>query len=413
MHKIILKNFSSLICAHIIYKLLSFFTFILIARNLSVQNFGILSFAISFVGLFIFFIDFGLNELLIRDVSGKIEQLAGRYITQSVTLKLVFSILTYGLITLCVIFFIDSHTARHIALILGICLIFDSFTIYFRSIFRLFEKMEFESISLICEAVLKISFIFIVINSFGLSILDVAILFLLVSFIIFLFTMFFVSKKFIKLRLSFDREFWHMLFKRALPFILVASFGVINFKISVIIVSKMQNDLATGLYGAAVRLIEPLLIIPVTAAIAIFSTASRIHKTSGILLLSLHRNSLRALIWMGLAVSVLVNIYAGKIISIVLGTKYLDSVMPLRLLSLGLVPLFIKFYLERFILIMEKSRIVCSSYIFGTLITIVFGLVLVMTPLGYLGAAVSLVLSEFFIAGYNFIKIRNLYEEIR
>jgi len=402
----ITKNFTFLLGGQVIYKLLAFFTYILIARFMGVERFGQLSFGLSFVGLFAVCLDFGLSELLIRDVAGRIGELSNKYINNILSAKLVLTIVSYILIAILGLIFLQNPQIRIAILVLALCLALDSFTLFFRCIFRLFERMEFEALSLISEAILKLGFVFIALRFFGIGVLNVVYALLMVSLAIFILTTIISAIRFVMPKFRFDYIFVVNLFKKSLPFAFLIFFGVVNFKITIVIVSHLLDYIYAGWYSAAVRLIEPILIIPVTVAVAIFPTISRLYKDSKEEVITLlYRTSLKILFLMSIGIILLLNIFAGKIILFVFGKEYLNAIGPLRILSLSLIPFFLKFFLERFILALHKPNIIISSYILGTLIVIIASIILI-GKIGYMGAGIALVLSEFFIVGYNIISIK-------
>lgn len=336
VYKIILKNFISLISAHIIYKLLLFFAFVLIARNLGVERFGMLSFAISSVSLFAIFLDFGLSELLVRDVSGKINPLLKKYVFNILGIKVILSIISCILLVSVSLIASKNNLIRQTILLLALCLIFDSLTIFLRSIFRLFEKMEIEGLSLVLEAIFKFGVIFLAVKYFYINILDVAYILFFISLAVLVLTAIMVSRRFINLSLNFDYKFYKQLLKKSLPFAFIAFFGVINFKITTLVISKMAGDITTGLYSAAIRLLEPILFIPVTAGTVLFSTASRLRNNYSESLTAMHKISLTTLLFLSIPIIIVINIFAKYIISIVFGKDYLGSITFVRILSFSL-----------------------------------------------------------------------------
>lgn len=406
----ITKNFTALFIAQFLYKLSAFFAYALIAKYLGVLNFGQLSFALSFVGLFNLGFDFGLSELLIRDAAGRIEELSQKYISNILSIKLIFSFFTYLLLILIGLVSFKNLDLKLVIIILGISLTLDSFTLFFRSIFRLFEKMEIEALSLISEGALKLIFVFIALKVTKLTILNVAYIFLITSLIVFTLTMIISILKFAKLRFDFDYLFMKKLLKKTVPFAFLVFFGVINFKITTIMVSYFIGDTATGLYSAAIRLIEPILIIPVIIAVALFPTLSRIYKESIKTTVFLYKKTLKILFISSIFIIVTVNIFAEKIVIIIFGREYLNSILLLRMLSLSLITFFPKFLIERMLLILGRPKIVISSYIMGTLITLFTGITLVI-KIGFIGIGIAFLLSEFFIVGYNFVRSRRYLAE--
>jgi len=402
IYSVIRRNFTVLIIAQGIYKIFAFLTYVLIARFLGVIGFGQISFALSFVGLFSVAVDFGLSELLIRDVAGNIGQLGEKYISNIISLKFALAIISYFLIVVIDFILLKDRLISTLILVLGLCMVLDSFTLFFRSIFRLFERMEFEAFSLISEAILKLGFVFIMLKYVGASAIEVGLALLIVSSVVFILTKVISIIKFVRPKFSLDYIFIINLIKKTLPFSFLTFFGVINFKITTVIAAHLLDYIQVGWYSAAIRLIEPILILPVTMAVAIFPSISRIYKDSGLEVFSLYKSYLRVLFYCGIVIVVVLNIFAHRVVPFVFGKEYLNAIAVFRVLSLSLVPFFLKFFLERFLLVIERADIMILSYLFGTVLAIVLGGILVKR-MGYVGAGIALGLSEFFIVGYNLL----------
>jgi len=403
----ITKNFSFLLTGQIVYKIFAFFTYILIARYLGIAGFGQFSFIVSFIGLFAILTDFGLNELLIRDVAGQLGELSQKYISNILSIKLILTIISFLFIISASLLIGEVKETRVAILIFGLCLIQDSFTIFFRSVFRLFEKMEFEALSLIVEAILKFSFVFIAFKFLGKGLLIVALIFFITALTTVISTTLFVVFRFVKLKLEFDYVLVLNLLKKAIPFSFLAFFGVINFKIVTVMISLFKGDVYTGLFSAANRLIEPVIIIPVIMSTALFPVISSLYRESQHKAIDLFKRSSKILFLASVVIVVIINIFAGRIMLFVFGREYSDSIVSLRILSFSLIPFFFKFFLERFILVLNKPRIIITSYIGSVLITVIGGFLL-MKFIGYIGSIVALVLSEFFIIFYNFASIKEI-----
>ena len=406
----ITKNFSVLLIGQITYKVFAFFTYVLIARYLGIAGFGQFSFIISLIGLFAILTDFGLNELLIRDVAGQLNKLSRKYISNILSIKVILTIISFLFIISASLLISRAREIRIAVLVFGLCLIQDSFTIFFRSVFRLFERMEFETLSLVIEAVLKFSFIFIAFRFFDRGLLIVAAVFFITALITAVSTALFAISRFIKLKLEFDHVLAWGLFKKAIPFSFLAFFGVINFKIITVMISLFQGNTSAGLFSAANRLIEPIVVIPVIASTALFPVISSLYKESRQMTVDLFKKAVNILFLAGIFIVIIINIFAVKLTFFIFGSEYANSVTSLRILSLSLIPFFFKFFLERLILVLNKPMVIISSYIGSIFITIIAGFLL-MKFIGYIGAIMALVVSEFFIVGYNFVKSKRYLAE--
>ena len=97
----IAKNTGVLLLSRIVCYVLGFIYVIYSARYLGAANFGILSFAIAFTGIFEVFVDLGLNSLATREVARN-KSLAIKYINNIIVIKTILSILNFLIIAILV-----------------------------------------------------------------------------------------------------------------------------------------------------------------------------------------------------------------------------------------------------------------------------------------------------------------------
>jgi len=408
--KNIIKNFSFLMASQGIYKVLSFVTFILLARCLGVSQFGLLSYAISFVYLFDFLTDFGISVIMVRDVSGEVENKLKKYFNSIVSLKIILSLVAYCLIILVSFVLRENEQMMKIILLLSAALIFDSYSNTFRTVFNIFERMSITALSTILEGTVKFCFIIIFINYFKHSLITVAQLYLLTSLIIFSFNFFLLRKRFIKFNLIFEHELWTNLLKISVPIAFLALFQTINFRINVVMLSKMTDSVTTGIFAAGVRIIEPILIIPFTFTTAMLPTISRFVKTSSDNFSKVFKNSIIFLFLISLPLAFLLFLASKSLITFLLGREFVQSGNVVKIFALLLVPFFIRPALEYFAFTLKKYKTIYFAGIVGTSLNIVLNVIFI-PKLSYTGACLSMLVAEFFIAITLLIGVKKLVRE--
>src|SRR4030043_166433 len=97
----IARNTTALLVAQVASYLLSFFYMMYAARPLAPANFGILSFAIAFTGIFAIFGDFGLQSLMVREIA-RDRTVAPKYLANVSLMKVILVAVAYGLIALTI-----------------------------------------------------------------------------------------------------------------------------------------------------------------------------------------------------------------------------------------------------------------------------------------------------------------------
>lgn len=408
--KRIARNFSVLVIAQFIYKALNFVTYILIARFLGVNGFGRISFVITFVWFFNALVDGGLKDLFVREASGKDISGKRKYAAAVLGLRITLSAIMLGLVAIFSLTIPYLRSNFSLNIIVALALAFYSFTYFARSVFQAFEKMEYEAISMIIEAAFKISVIFIILKWTDLGILGVAQGILYTSFVTALFSMIICQKKFITLHATFSKVLFVSLLQKSMPFLMLTLFCVINFKIDIIMVSWMLGDRMAGLFSAAVRIVEPMLTFPFLAVVVLFPVMSRLSHGSIKDLRRIFYIATRFLFLMGIIMSASLFFIAPYIVSLLFSKEFLGSIFTARILSFCLIPFCLKFFLDRFLLVIRRTKIMLIIYALGTSLNVLLNLYLIPN-VGYAGAAISTLFSEFTIVVLSFYWIRKYIPE--
>lgn len=90
----IVQNTSFLLIGNIFSYIIAFLTIMYTARYLGAENFGIISLAFAFTGLFGVFMDLGLSSWMVREIS-KNKSLTNKYYSNIAVLKIIFSVMTF------------------------------------------------------------------------------------------------------------------------------------------------------------------------------------------------------------------------------------------------------------------------------------------------------------------------------
>jgi len=398
MFKNIAKNFLSLIIAQVIYKILSFVSIVYIARKIGDAGFGQLSLALYLGSLFLAFADMGLSEFFVYETAGN-REIELRKIGTNLGSRIILSLATFFLIIACAFIFAVENKLIITVILIGIAAILDSFTLFLRSIFRSREKMHYEAVSFIFEGIMKLGIIVISLNYFKSSLISLGVAFLVTSFIALAVTLMISGRRFVLAKPIIDLKECAVLVKKGLPFAIVGFLCIVNLKIDVIMLSKLSNDYVTGWYSAAARLIESLLIIPAVASIALFPVLSRLRRGSSKSFADVCRVSFIACIIIGMAIGIFLYIGANFLISFIYGDVFIKSIEVLRILSCVFISFFLKFFLERVVLVMEKAGILFIAYGGGVVLKIALNFIII--PIwNYKGVGFATFITEFLIVAY-------------
>jgi len=255
--QIVFKNVFWLLSAEVLSGIFKLLLFILSARILGSENYGRFSFALAFVGLFLFLADFGLNQILTRELSKFPEK--EQEIKAFLALKIFLALFTSFLIFSFSFFITKDPVSRLAIYILGAMILVHSFGELFFSVLRARQRMEIESFVRIFESFLTTSLGIFILFKIP-SVFALSFVYFLGASSAVLILAFYFHKKIAPLGLDFNFSLWKKLIASCWPLAFVGIFAMIYNQIDSVMMGFWNQLEATGFYNAAYRLVGALMI---------------------------------------------------------------------------------------------------------------------------------------------------------
>lgn len=271
-------NTSWLFFERIIGMVVTLFVGVYVARYLGPSNFGLLSYAGSFVGLFAGIATLGLDSILVRELV-KDEKKRDELLGTTFVLKIIGSILVLTIIAIAIRFTDNKNFTNLLIFIIAIGTIFQSFNVinfYFQA--KVLSKYTVYAqifSSIICAAI-KLVLIY-----FNMSLIYFVIVSLLQGVILAsgLIVMYIKQKSSLfKWRPNFDLA--RKLLKDSWPLMLSGIAISIYMKIDQVMIKNMLDAKAVGNYAVAVRLSEVWYFIPMAITNSLFPAIINAKKVS-------------------------------------------------------------------------------------------------------------------------------------
>lgn len=405
----ILKNTAWLVSSEAIGKILMFFLTIYIARILGDKGFGQFSFIFSFVALFAIFADLGLSKYITREVARHKES-AKNYFENILFLKLILGILTVGLIVVIIQFLGKETQIVNLVYLAALYTVSESFINFSRGYFRAFEKMKYEAIINTLErtivALLGLGVLFTQI--FPNKLLALIVIYLIGSF-------FSVFISFLIIKIKFAQRFrfqinWSLgkkIVSETWPFSLSVIFVTIYFNIDSVMLSLMKDDQTVGWYNAAFRFVFFVLLFINILVNVFFPVISRFYKDNKEGFRDLLNKFAKLMVILGLPVGFGGVALASKIISLIYGPEYLNSILPLQIMIWALVLVFINVVYANALQASDKQKTYLKGAILGAIINIVLnGLLIPIFSLR--GAALATVITQLTVLVYLYQKVQKI-----
>lgn len=392
--KKIATNVSLLSLAQIISYIFSFFFYSLTARYLGAGNFGILSFALAFTGIFSIISDIGLQKIITRDVARN-KDLTSIYLGNLASLKLILAPAALFLVIIFVNLLGYPQDTKIIVYIIGLSATFNAISQFYYAFFQAYEKMIYESIGRILNSLMLLSGALVLLN-YGFSVKAFAVLYLLVSFIIFIYCLITSLVNFGFFSLRINRTFLRNVISESLPFALLGVFEMIYHWIDTVMLSLMQGDSPVGWYNAAYRIFMVTLFIPIAVNSSVYPVMSRFFVSSIDNLKLIQEKYFKFMSFIAVFIGIGTTLFAKEIILMVFGQSYSPSIIALQILIWSAVLIYINGAFVQLFQSSNRQKTVTKVAGIAAVFNIVLNLILI-PKYSYIGASIATVISELII----------------
>jgi O-antigen/teichoic acid export membrane protein len=387
----IFKNTAVLASADIFTRLIRFALAIAIARTLGPAGYGIYAFAFSFAEVYGVISDFGMSNLIIRDASREKKYLA-RYVGNILFVETAISVVAYGFLFLLVGLMNLPQEKAVIVYVAVLAYMLTALAQIVRATFKAHEKMEYDATLNVIQQSVTVS-LGISVLYFGYGLFALALAFVAGSLINLTASLVIASKRFVRPKFRLQRRFLTYLFKEAPSFGLIVFFTLIYYKISTLLLSFIQGDAATGWFNAAYTMAVSLTFVPAAFMGALFPVMSKLHVSSKDLAKVVYNESFRYMVVLGLPLAFGTTVLGDKVIDIVYGSQFSNSIGVLQIVIWSVSLLFLNYVLTTTLTSINLQRVVMYATGLGVAVNIVLNLLIIPT-FSYIGASYVMVATE-------------------
>ena len=403
--KTIFKNMSWLFVSQVFGAICAFVWTVLIARYLSVSDYGIMNFAVSFTGMIAITMDLGISTHIVRHIATDFDS-SPKYLGNSLPLKSIFSAFTFFLALIILILMHCNGLTIQITLLFTIERIFASFTGLFNGSLQAVEEGKYQAIGNFLLNILLLIFMLLTITcDYGLY--GITFAYLIANSIVFLSQYIAVKKRVSKPKLEFDKEFCKKITILSIPFALTSFFGIVLYSVDMVMLTNMVNSYANGIYSAAYKLISVLVLFYSVYSTVIFPVMSRFYKNEKNLLVVSLEKSIKYLMLFMIPISFATIFYSQEIVVLFFGHKYAPTSSVLSILICTVPLTFITGACQNTLNASHKEKYVTLTLLIATLFNIVSNF-FIIPRYSYDGAAYTNILSDIIIGILYFYSIYKL-----
>lgn len=379
--------------AQIINIIVSFFVSTYTIRYLGPERFGVLSFSLSFMGMFSFLSSLIVDGIIYREMIKQPGE-SNKILGTGFFVKLFCSVLTVILVS-TMIFFVQKGDLEVIliTIIIAFSLIFQPISIisfYFQSrVMNKIGSMVNVSVLLLLSG-LKVYFI---LNGFGLY--WFALIFLLEPIFYGVGYLFFYHR----FRESvtnwiFDKKLAIQMIGDSWPLLISAIFATIGGRIDQVFLGKMIDNQSVGLYATMVKLSEAWFFLPGIIAGSLFPAIMNAKAVSDELFKKRLIKLYSLIIWVAIIATGLMFAMSGFLIKLLFGPEFLPVVGPMKAYVFCGIAVAVSMVINQWLLIENFTKIALLCSVIGGVSNILLNLYFI--PIyGIMGAVIASLISYF------------------
>lgn len=387
------KNTGWMMVAQVINIVVSFFVSAYVTRYLGPTRIGIISFGLSYVGIFSFIATLGIDSIIYRDLVKRPED-EDKILGTAFFIKLAGGVVSFILIAASVLFIqANDLTTALITIIIALSFIFQPIGIisyYFQS------KVKSKITSLVAIGVLlSLSLLKVVFIILGLDVYWFAVIFLFEQIFYGVGYIYYYS---LEKRNIFGWRFDFGLAKSIIhdswPLLFSLIFFSVNGRIDQVIIGMIMDKASLGLYSTMVKVSELWIFLPNIITVSLFPAIINAKKSSSQLFESRMIRLYNLIFWISLVMIVIIYVFAWYIVYILYGAEFLPIVPMMRIYIFSGLAFVINVALNQWLIVQNYTKVALFCSVVGGILNI--GMNFLLIPIyGIWGAIIASLISYF------------------
>jgi O-antigen/teichoic acid export membrane protein len=360
------------------------------ARNLGPVNFGQLSYAVSYVGLFSFFASLGIDQILYRDLI-RFPEKRNVYMGSAMTIRLVASVIAIIVCITSALIWSSEDVSLLLIFIVSLTFVFGSFQLLSHE-FQAEAKAKYPSfVSLIVVFILNILKIAVIVRGEG--VIYLALVILAEPILYGAGLLYFRIREYGSIRQwKFDRTVAVSILRDSYPLIFASAFFAVYARIDQVMIKHMLSTESVGLYDSAVRISELCYFLPNIIVGALFPAIINSRKSSEALYARRTKKLFLTLVILSILTSLFIALFSKYLILIIFGGSFLGALAVLNIYVWSNVGAAINLLTQQLLIAENLTKTVSASIFLGMICNV--GLNIVLIPkLGMSGAAYATLIS--------------------
>jgi len=374
----------------------------LMTRYLGQEGFGGYTTITAYLQFFGIIVDMGLSVVVLQMIALPNAN-TNKIISNVITLRIISAVIFLGMAPLIVFLFPYSLAIKLGVAVTTIAFFFISLNQILVSVFQ--KELHTEKAAIAETASRLILVLFVVIAwllDTGLMGIMIAVVFGSVAH--FLFSYLF-SLKYVRIKWEIDLAVWREIMQKSWPIAISIIFNLVYLRADAIILSLTRTQAEVGIYGAAYRVIDVLIVFPMMFAGLVLPLLSRYWaEKNKIDFKNMLQKGFNALSILAVPLVVGTLFLAKPIMVLIAGQEFAVSGSVLKIIMLACGFVFLGSLFAHTIVAINKQKLMIWAYLSTAILSIV-GYIVLIPKYSYYAAAWVTVFSEIMIAIISFIVV--------
>lgn len=389
-----LKNSAWMLTEYALTVISGIFVGIYVARYLGPEQFGMLSYALAIVSIFMPLGRLGMESVLVRDIS-KYPLQRQAYMATAFGIMWVAALIILTMLGGLVYFFESDSNIQVYIWVIASGILFQTFMVVdynFQAQVKAKYSSIAKSIALCFSGVLKIYLVWI-----QADLLKFAVAYTLdFMFVAFMLVAMHLHKKQINFLKGFDKKLVKPLLISAWPMILAAMAGMLYMRVDQVMIKNMLDVEQLGLYTAATRIYEGWITIPVVLSLSLLPAIVNLRYKSVIDYEAGMSKLTAMLFWICVFFAVFMTFFSELFISLTFGADFISSENVLIILVWAAMFNAIGSVSVRYLTVEGMEKKIAIRTFVGLVINIILNSILIPV-FGIEGAACSTLITIMFV----------------
>jgi O-antigen/teichoic acid export membrane protein len=362
-----------------------------ITRYLGKEGFGNYATVLAFLSFFAAISDLGLYSIVTREISraGADEE---KILGNIFSIRLLASLAIFLFSPIVIFFFSYPKEVNEGIIIVAASLLFSSGYQILNGVFQKNLAMDRVAIAELVGKIIQVAIVILVINAkLSFAWIISALLFnMITSFSI----VFFLAKKYVRIHLRFDFDYWKIFLKESMPMGIATIITFTYFKMDTILLSVMKSSSDVGIYNVAYKVLENITFFPAMIAGLVMPIMAHTIFTNRNRFEDISNKTFKVFIVLVVPLIVETLFLADDVIRLIGGAGFVESGQVLRILVFALAFIFFGQFFNTLLIVGNMQKRLMWTLSIAAVTNIVLNLIFI-PQFSYIAAAYTSLITEF------------------